>query len=435
MGSETEYTMSISEPLDRRIDPDLVSYYAEPNNLWMANGGRLYVDGRVVEYAAPVCNSGNELLLHERIGEKIVSGLTDTVEEEFDPEFADLISEPRLYPAYKRTGYTEIRFDEDDKSSFHRGDLSTGHHETYQTELSREKLGSGPSSRLINAYLATRIIWTGTGLVSENGYELSQKAKAIDFHGTSSTLHGMKRPTKHKGAGLVEVRTGEGNMSDWAIRVKADMTSLVLRLAEHDVVPWHALIKEDFENAAFRSTSRNPLGPIPNDHKRFDAIDIQLMIAEEALSFGEKYGAPQHELDAAREVIAACQDVQSYLAGNGDLAIISDRIDWAAKLDKLRSRGILLGEVSCANMVAVAHDLSWEDVSSQGPARRWYRKYQPGSLTNDFVNRRLKHIPEGRAQTLTDIINHYGMDVRAVDWDTVSIPDDRYVSVDAPYFD
>ena len=422
MGSETEYTTAITGSLDRRVDPDKVLHYEDPDNLWLKNGARLYIDhGRVIEYATPECSSGFEVMLQERVGEHVVRELGDIVIREIDPEFADLMeSEPRT-PVYKRTGYADVRKTDEPSTSLMSPNLSTGHHETYQTTLTRSQLESGNGYHLLNAYLSTRIVWSGTGLVSTLGYELSQKAPGINFSGSSPTRHGDKMPYRFKGDGLLEIRLGEGNMSDWAIATKFDMTSLVLRMMEHGISLRNVDLRNKQENVAFRTASTNPLAMIPTESGRLDAIDIQCMIAEEAILFGEKHGAPRHEIQAAENVLKACYDVQAFLTHQDSIDTVSDRIDWAAKLHKLYSRGIGLGQISCANLIAVAYDLSWEDLSPHGSARRWYAKHQPDRVTEPKIKRTFNQPPEGRASSRVALLQEHSGEIRSVEWDYITL--------------
>lgn len=434
MGSETEYTTRFSGSLDSRVKPSLVSHYAGPDALWLNNGARMYIDyGGLAEYATPECSSGSELLRQERIGEYHMRKIGDVIIRTLEPEFADLVAEPSHSPVYKRTGYARIVEEDPDGSVsvIHRDTESAGHHETYQTSLDLTELNT---SHLLKSYLATRAVWSGPGLVAERGYELSQKSKALNFYGNSRTAHGEKQLYRHKGSGLVEIRSGEGSMSDWVIRNKFDMTSLVLRMIESGVMLPSLSIQVHRENVSLQTTSAAPLAMQPTESGRYSAVDMQRIIAEEALIFAEKHGAPQHEIISAREVLQACLDVDAYLKGDTDISTISNRIDWAAKLHKIQSRSIAMGDITCKNLVAVAHDLSWEDIGPESSARRWYRKHQPDSLTDRDIKIAMTARPRGRAANRVDIINHYDLRVRGVDWDIIYIADAEPVSVDKPHF-
>ena len=437
MGTETEYTTRISESLEDAVDDRYVAHVNRADEVWTKNGGRMYIDfGTVVEYATPECTSGDQVLLHERIGQMVVRGLGDVMPPSGDVKSLkdssdnndDQPKAERHWPVYKRTGYGlvvnhHIRKSFPGKTS----EKTTGHHETFQTGL--DKSESSYFRPFLEAYLATRIVWTGAGMVGPTQYLLSQKADAINFQGTSHTAHGHKRPMSNKGSGLLEIRTGEGSMSDWVIRNKANMTSLVLRLMEHQHVPFNDIIRPGYTNAAFRSTSHNPLTPLPTNGPRIDAIDLQARIAEHALAFGEKHGAPKHEIKAAGEVLKACEDLNGYFLGHNDLSVLSDRIDWAAKLAKMRTRGIELGKLTTANLVAIAHDLSWEDTSPHGAAERWYRRRQPATFSEQELRRNASIPPSTLAQQRVDMIKEYGKRITHVDWGCIILDDHTGISI------
>ncbi len=439
MGSETEYTTGISQSLLERVDERLVAYYNDKNELWMKNGARLYIDfGKLVEYATPECTSGHQVLLHERVGQLAVRNVGDTIitTASVNPLTDELETMWRQIPTYKRTGYGLVTIGEGDDEIQKSDEISTGHHETYQTGLDAEDLDINRG--FLEAYLATRIVWSGTGMVTTDGYQLSQKADAIDFQdGNDRVAHGLKIPFIYKGAGLVEIRTGEGNMSDWAIVQKFDMTSLVLRMMEHDDMPNQQLIIRGLETATFRAASRNPVAPVPSNVELLDAVEVQCVIAEHALQFAQRpdIDVPRAEINAAKQVLKACKQIHEYYFDDRDLSTLSDRIDWAAKLDKLRSRGISLGEITCANLVAVAHDLSWEDISYGSASERWYKARQKSVYSESDLRRHAMIPPSERARSRIDLIDSHEHQITRVDWDIVTLKDDsaRYVEP-SPWF-
>jgi hypothetical protein len=437
MGSETEYTTKISNPLDERVNPNLTAYHADRNNLWLKNGGRLYIDcNAVVEYATPECTKGAQVLLHERVGEIIVRSVSDTTSSGYEAESYD-----KQFPVYKRTGYAGFTKGEGDGQFKHRADLSTGHHETYQLFVNKQQFYTPRNIHFLNTYLATRVAWTGAGLVGSKGYMLSQKARGINFDGASLTAHGQKVPYRPKGGGLIEIRTGEGNMSDWVVEHKFDMTSLVLRMIEHDIIPHNVLLELGSETAAMRTTSLDPtLGltchpDCDSDTTKapiLSAIDIQQAIAAYGIKHGERIGAPTHELKAAHDVLEACAVIEKYFYDDTVLKTISDRIDWAAKLDKLQSRGMALGQITCNNLVAVAHDLSWEDISPAGSARRWYRRKGTDIFSDHDIRRNVATPPTQRARDRVDLLTEHSGTVRLVDWDHITLKDDTSVPIEPP---
>ena len=429
MGSESEYTTRLAFPLTKVVDESLVLAQNSPYDLFLKNGARLYVDsGRVIEYATPECNNGYQVALYEKAGEVTVRNLGDEIAD-LDPGDDTILfdSEPTTVrtPVYKRTGYatTELPSDYAPGATYTAisGNISTGHHETYQTGMTEVYLAPGTDNRrFLDIYLATRIIWSGTGLVGEAGYQLSQKSEGIHFEGLELTKHGEKMPLRYQGGGLFEIRTGEGNMSEWAIRTKFDFTSLVLRLIEHGRIPRDLLAQRGFETISMQAVSINPTAKLPLLGDNLNAIEVQQRIAALGLQFAEKHpSVPKGEITAAREVLKVCDDLDEYLHGDESVDIVSNRVDWAAKLRRLHRRNLKLGDISCRNIVAVMHDLRWEDTSLDAPSRLWYTHRQSSMFTQGDVLRAMKNAPNGvAAHRVGSIKQHLGK-IQRIDWNVM----------------
>ena len=96
-GLENEYGVTCTLRGQRRLSPDEVARYlfrrvvswGRSSNVFLENGARLYLDvGSHPEYATPECDSIEDLVVHDKAGERILEGLV--VEEvsgfELDPE-------------------------------------------------------------------------------------------------------------------------------------------------------------------------------------------------------------------------------------------------------------------------------------------------------------------------------------------------------------
>lgn len=432
MGSETEYTTRLALPIIHSVDRTVVMGANNHNHVILKNGGILYRDhGNVLEYATPECNNGYEVSLYEKAGERTVRLMGDEIAE----LGADLTSSPTREPVYKRTGYARVEapsdYDEEETMIALKEIYSTGHHETYQTGLTEIYLApESDNRRLLDTYLATRIVWTGAGLVGENGYLLSQKSDGIHFQGTELAVHGEKMPLRYKGQGLWEVRTGEGNMSEWAIRTKLDFTSLVFRLIEHGKFPRDLLSQRGFETANMRSTSIDPTAKLALLGDNLSAIELQRRFAVLGMQFAEKNpDTPRHEVTAAQEVLKACDDLAEYYYGERNIDAVSDRIDWAAKLHRLHTRRLKLGDISCRNLIAVMHDLRWEDTSQYSPSRIWYDRRQKSHFTEGDIVRAMKQPPRGFAAKRIATLRQHGDNVKHVDWDMVRLTDDTPIRI------
>ena len=431
MGSETEYTTSTVVPSEstqiiKHIDGSKALVSSSPDNedsVWLKNGAHIYVDyGDLHEYASPECTSANELLLYEKAGEEIIqAAATATLPIPLDR-------------VYKRAGYAEVILDDD--TVIHRS-MSTGHHENYYFPFTKLIPAGSVALQELNAYLSTRAIWSGTGMVNEDGYNISQKADSINFLGKAATDEGSKPPYRiHEDDSRLEIRTGEGNMSEWAIVQKFAMTSLVLRLIEHGRFPIHLITRVD-PNYIMSSVSHDPKVHLAPDYDmQYTAATHQRMIAQHALDFAEHQpNIPDEEIHAAEEIIRATSEIDQYLKGEAPLSAISNRIDWAAKYDRMLQKGFQKSDFTTDNLEAVMHDLSWENVSKRGISRLWY-KHNNGVFTAkpDDIERAHYVPPATRAQKRTQAIrdaSKNGM-VNFVGWERVD-SDHGMVSMPDPY--
>lgn len=209
-------------------------------------------------------------------------------------------------------------------------------------------------------------------------------------------------------------------MSEWAIRTKFDFTSLVFRLIEHGDIPLDILIEDGQETNAIQGISKDPTVNILTDTDVLSATEIQRRIAEHAMTFAQHHPSiPKHELAAAMAVLQACDDIEEYFYGDKSLERISDRIDWAAKLQKLHTRRIKLGDASCKNLIAVFHDLKWEDIDPIASSARWYRAHQPSHHTEGDMLRASKVAPRGLAARRTELLVRHQSDIVLANWNII----------------
>ena len=421
MGSETEYTMQ-QECITRNtkvldsLNPAKFLCKFSPdseNSIWLKNGARLYVDyGDLCEYATPESTTAHEVCAHERAGEITVQQVTTT-------------SNPGNDKVYKRTGYDDVYGDDGTQIL---SSNSAGHHENYYTPLAQttEKLYAISA---LHSYLATRPIWSGAGMVGEFGYLISQKADAINYESKSNAVdHGNKMPHRLGANNRLEIRTGEGNMSDWAIIQKFAMTSLILRLIEHGRFPHHLIprTRQTEPTQLMRYLSYNPSASFQIGDYEMTAAQHQKQLAEHAYDFAMEHitDIPVEEVTAAEEVLEACRQIDLVHDHSLPLHAIADRIDWAAKLLFLHDKGIYDSQIKSANLDAVMFDLRWEDISKRGISRLWYAKYQKPLLKPAEINRAEYTPPATRAATRVKLVRE-AIDrcerTSLVDWNTIEL--------------
>ncbi|MGB4767843.1 MAG: proteasome accessory factor PafA2 family protein [Candidatus Saccharimonas sp.] len=436
MGSETEYTVQHPAPLPPLRDAILlrpyIQYERDANDYFLSNGARLYYDmahseyvGDVVEYATPECLSAEQVLTYEKAGEQIVT--------EFAYEIA--ANAATGYPVFKRSSYAHIPgiHDEADETPGSYQLVSAGHHENYSTPLTFDR------DLPLLSYLVTRPLWAGAGIVTENGYELSQKRNALSYGSDSEelTIHGHKMPIRWRPDRL-EVRSGDGNMSPWAIRTKFAMTSLVLRLIEHNAFPRDAIFSSrKFLQAAAERASTNPLAVLIGLHGRGEnALSHQAAIASAGMRFADKYDIPKEEYQAAKDVLEVSRSFTPYSSMMHSAEQLADRVDWAAKLVYIRNQlgltSTLLADITTNSLPAVQYDLLWEAMGYGAPSTRHYTR--TGNVTKPKrISQALDTTPNTRARVRTQLLREFGSDVLAAGWGAVALVDGYTFYLSTPY--
>ena len=88
-GLENEYGVTCTLRGQRRLSPDEVARYlfrrvvswGRSSNVFLENGARLYLDvGSHPEYATPECDAVDELVVHDKAGERILESLVQSPE-------------------------------------------------------------------------------------------------------------------------------------------------------------------------------------------------------------------------------------------------------------------------------------------------------------------------------------------------------------------
>ncbi|MGB4762575.1 MAG: proteasome accessory factor PafA2 family protein [Candidatus Saccharimonas sp.] len=420
MGSETEYTVQSESmrPLmqSATVKPHVV-YESSANDLFLNNGARLYFDMvsdgsplSIIEYATPECLSAEALLIHEKVGEQIITAYG------YEQELHQTVG----FPVFKRSAYVQIAgVSEEDVLEA----TSVGHHENYSTPLDKQR------ELPILSYLVTRPLWAGAGIVTEGGFDISQKHGAINFTAGEAltTGHGCKTPLRWRHDRL-EVRTGDGNMSPWAIRTKYAMTSLVLRLVEHNAFPQEALFssREDMEVASFVS-STDPLAQLPGLRRADLNTPLhQELIAQRALDFANKHKVPDAERQAAIDVLTISRTLRQPQSLIHAAEQIADRVDWAAKLGYIRRRvgieGISLGDICSDSLSNVMYDLLWEAMGTGSPSDRHYRSIG-NTVDSKNIAAALHTPPNSRAKFRTQILREFRGSIESACWDEILLDD------------
>lgn len=441
IGTETEYTTIANvKPLVAYVAKSGVEPYLFEEDLndgrciWLNNGGSLHADLGTLEIATPECTSAHEAALYERAGEDIAY---DVAHAYASTKKDTQLSGPLVQ---KRSAWAKV-YDSQGKKLLTKE--RTGHHENYYThELAQRSPRSPEQAQALCSHLATRGIWTGAGIVGMESYGITQRQAFTDFskaHDDTSS----SAPIIQQGYPdfRLEIRSGEGNMSNWQVVQKLAFTSLVLRLIEHDQFPDEFLLPQTTLKAARRNTSPQQAVAL-HSGEMVTAAAYQRQLAQRALDFADTQPEiPREETDAAQAIIRVCKLIDALDTSDPDLSDqlgpLSGIIDWAAKLQRILGRGIPYAEIHTRNLAAVAEDLRWNVVEPYSISRRHYR-YQPENITFDQhqLARARAVPPQSRAKKRVAILKkaiENGTFIDYVYWDNVEFIRDGSFDLDDPF--
>ncbi len=294
-----------------------LSFAEIKSDLVLGNGARFYNDHAHPEYCTPECSTLDEMVAHDRAGERIVMRCARKLS-------AERGATVRLYK-----NNTDFR------------GHSYGCHENYllPRSLPWEKLAQG-----IQAFLVTRQIFAGAGkfaIEAEDkfvcpGFQIAQRS---DFFSELQSVDTMQRrpivntrDEPHANPQLYRrfhVIIGDANMSPFATRLKVGTTALVLEAITRDGNRIYPLLADPL--AALPEISR--------DKKFRWEVRMQGRKASTAIAIQREYLKAVRDLCdlSAAEKAAVVKEWETAL---NDLEIdfmrCRDRLDWVAKLAMIR---------------------------------------------------------------------------------------------------
>ncbi|HEX4122788.1 MAG TPA: proteasome accessory factor PafA2 family protein [Verrucomicrobiae bacterium] len=311
-----------------RQDNDEASYFAQDagrelsfveikSDLVLGNGARYYNDHAHPEYCTPECSTVEELIAHDRAGERILM------------RCAQKLSEERGCNVYLYKNNTDFR------------GHSYGCHENYllPRSLPWEKLARG-----IQAFLVSRQVVAGAGkfAIEEEdrfvgpGFQISQRS---DFFSELQSVDTMQRrpivntrDEPHANPNLFRrfhVILGDANMSPFSTRLKIGTTALVLEALARNPKRAYPVLGDPLQ--ALVSISRDP--------KFRWEVALQDKKYSTALALQREYWQAVSELcdlsDASKTTLVA--DWDTVLRDlETDVMLCKDRLDWVAKLGLIR---------------------------------------------------------------------------------------------------
>jgi proteasome accessory factor A len=356
-GLENEYGVTCTLRGQRRLSPDEVARYlfrrvvswGRSSNVFLENGARLYLDvGSHPEYATPECDKLEEVVTHDKAGERILESLVTSAEQRLEEE--GIRGEIYLF-----------------KNNTDSAGNSYGCHENYL--VSRHKDFHRTVDVLI-PFLVTRQIYLGAGKLLQTprgtAFSLAQRAEHI-WEGVSSATTRSRpiintRDEPHADAERfrrLHVIAGDSNMSEYATYVKVGTMVAILQMIERDVVfrdlslenPIRA-IREIAHDLTCKRKVRLANG------RELSALDIQWEYLGRAMRFARSPGFPP-------EVQSAIERWE-YLLTNleKDPMNLDREVDWVMKYKMLEQyrekRQLAMSDPRLAML-----DLSYHDVNRQ----------------------------------------------------------------------
>ena len=387
-GIENEYGVTCTFRGQRRLSPDEVARYlfrrvvswGRSSNVFLRNGARLYLDvGSHPEYATPECDDIEELVAHDKAGERILEGLVVDAERRLRDD--GIVGDVYLF-----------------KNNTDSAGNSYGCHENYL--VTRQ----GEFSRLADVlipFLVSRQIVVGAGKVLQTPrgtvYAVSQRAEHI-WEGVSSATTRSRpiintRDEPHADAEKyrrLHVIVGDSNMSETTTLLKVASTDLVLRMIEEGVVMRDLSLENPIR--AIREISHDMTGRrrvrLVNGREA-SALEIQGEYLARARDFVDRRGLHTPTIERALDLWErGLKAVES-----GDLSLVEREIDWVIKytlIERYRAKhGLGWADPRVAQL-----DLAYHDINrSRGLFYLLERRGAVARTTIDPVIFRAKTVP------------------------------------------
>jgi proteasome accessory factor A len=315
----------------------------------LANGSRLYLDvGSHPEYATGECDDIEQLIAHDKAGERILEDLARDAQSRLQDE--GVTGEIFLY-----------------KNNTDSAGNSYGCHENYL--ITRQGDFSKFSDVLI-PFLVSRQLIAGAGkvLTTPRGatFCLSQRAEHM-WEGVSSATTRSRpiintRDEPHADAERyrrLHVIVGDSNMSETTTMLKVGATDLVLRMIEAGVVLRDLTLENPIR--AIREISHDITGKKTvrlSNGRELSALDMQREFFERAFEFAHRreiaVGTVAKVLDLWERTLDAVE--------KDDLAAVASEIDWVNKL-QLVERYSIKHDLALSSPRIAQIDLAYHDIN------------------------------------------------------------------------
>lgn len=422
----------------------LASMRTAGEHKYLLNGAKIYKDvGGSIEYCTPESVGPTEATLTDFAGINIMNRLLDTARVQHGGMYRRVGTSKLLRDDYVETTDNPYRI-VSKTAGFHENYLVTEH-------LSRElDITDTPERRLMESFLATRIIWAGAGCIGETGgFQLSQKAMGISESSINhcqtmekrKPLYALKTAdidSKSDNFGRFEVRLADPTLSPWSRRLSFAVTSLALRLCEHpnsdqfqQLLP-QCLLRPYPSITRINTDMTFGLQLETHEGKMTTALEFNRAIAEAALSLSADVRLPADELQAAHDLYTLMDDLH-IAAKEGTFESMGSRIASAIRYKKLHDRHP--DGVTLHNPKASGYDIIWDRIDSHkaGNASQigldWHKANSSAIVRNydERIAHYMKHPPKRTRATLRVALQkEFGDSVTAVTWAKVSVANRHY---------
>ena len=326
-GLENEYGVTCTSDGQRRLSPDEIARYlfrrvvswGRSSNVFLTNGARLYLDvGSHPEYATPECDSIEQLIAHDKAGERILNDLVADAEERLVDE--GLEAQVYLF-----------------KNNTDSAGNSYGCHENYLIERHGE---FSKMAEVLLPFLVTRQLIVGAGKVLHTPrgalFCLSQRAEHM-WEGVSSATTRSRpiintRDEPHADAEKyrrLHVIVGDSNLSETTALLKVGATDLVLRMVEEQVVLRDFTLENPIR--AIREISHDITGRAPvrlANGRQLSALQVQ----QEYFAAVHKFATRRQLLDEPTIArVLGLWERTLHAVETGNLALVGREIDWVIK--------------------------------------------------------------------------------------------------------
>ncbi len=359
-GIETEYGVTCTFQGQRRLSPDEVARYlfrrvvswGRSSNVFLRNGSRLYLDvGSHPEYATAECDELQELVTHDKAGERILEGLQVDAEQRLAGE--GILGDIYLF-----------------KNNTDSAGNSYGCHENYLVGRQGEFFRL---AEVLIPFLVSRQLICGAGKVLQTPrgatYTVSQRAEHVWESVSSATTRSRPiintRDEPHADAERfrrLHVIVGDSNMSEPTTLLKVGSTDLVLRLLEAGL-PMRDLTLEN-PIRSIRDISQDPTGRrlvrLANG-KSVSGLDMQREYLQRVSTFAASTGLLEDPHSVPSRVVDLWSRTLDAIEFDR-LQDVATEIDWVIKRT-LIERYMAKHDLSLTDARVSQLDLAYHDIS------------------------------------------------------------------------